>query len=134
MDVVKLSKEVRAVCYSVMEGKEASLILWNPLSPIPIQAEAVCFSLDYEEALRQPDGWRVFAFRDCWRICPVDIAIFFPIGKSIRGVSERGAAAFRSAGEKAMLFPLRVKRAFSQTRCSLGKIKKRPIGQIQFRR
>ena len=30
MDVIKLPKKVRMVCYEIMDGKEGALIPWNP--------------------------------------------------------------------------------------------------------
>ena len=35
MDVVKLPKKVRMVCYEIMDGKEEALTRWNPF-PINI--------------------------------------------------------------------------------------------------
>jgi len=57
MDVVKLPKKVRMVCYEIMDGKEEALTALEtfadkyPHQVAAIKAEVAYFNLDYEKAL-----------------------------------------------------------------------------------
>ena len=57
MDVVKLPKKVRMVCYEIMDGKEGALDTLEsfadqyPHQVAAVKAEVAYFNLDYEKAL-----------------------------------------------------------------------------------
>lgn len=57
MDVVKLPKKVRMVCYEIMDGKEEALDTLEsfadkyPHQIAAVKAEVAYFNLDYEKAL-----------------------------------------------------------------------------------
>ena len=57
MDVVKLPKKVRMVCYEIMDGKEGALDTLDsfadkyPHQVAAVKAEVAYFNLDYEKAL-----------------------------------------------------------------------------------
>ena len=57
MDVVKLPKKVRMVCYEIMDGKEEALATLEsfadkyPHQVAAVKAEVAYFNLDYEKAL-----------------------------------------------------------------------------------
>ena len=57
MDVVKLPKKVRMVCYEIMDGKEEALDTLEsfadkyPHQVAAVKAEVAYFNLDYEKAL-----------------------------------------------------------------------------------
>lgn len=57
MDVVKLPKKVRMVCYEIMDGKEGALDMLEsfadkyPHQVAAVKAEVAYFNLDYEKAL-----------------------------------------------------------------------------------
>ena len=56
MDVVKLPKKVRMVCYEIMDGKEALDTLESFADKYPhqvaaVKAEVAYFNMDYEKAL-----------------------------------------------------------------------------------
>ena len=56
MDVVKLPKKVRMVCYEIMDGKEEALDTLEsfadkyPHQVAAVKAEVAYFNLDYEKA------------------------------------------------------------------------------------
>lgn len=68
MDVVKLPKKVRMVCYEIMDGKEEALDTLESFSDkyphqvAAVKAEVAYFNLDYEKALLwiwpSFPGWR----------------------------------------------------------------------------
>ena len=57
MDVVKLPKKARMVCYEIMDGKEEALDTLEsfankyPHQAAAVKAEVAYFNLDYEKAL-----------------------------------------------------------------------------------
>ena len=57
MDVVKLPKKVRMVCYEIMDGKEEALDTLEffadkfPHQVAAVKAEVAYFNMDYEKAL-----------------------------------------------------------------------------------
>lgn len=57
MDIVKLPKKVRMVCYEIMDGKEGALDTLEsfadqyPHQVAAVKAEVAYFNLDYEKAL-----------------------------------------------------------------------------------
>ena len=57
MDVVKLPKKVRMVCYRIMDGKEEALDTLEsfadkyPHQVAAVKAEVAYFNMDYEKAL-----------------------------------------------------------------------------------
>ena len=101
MEVIKLPKKFRMVCYEIMDGKEEALTALEtfadkyPHQVAAIKAEVAYFNLDYETALNL--DLTVLPWLEEWYYSNVsdifEIAAWFGIAGTDRGADE-GTGAY----------------------------------------